>query len=225
MAKPKTKRNGQAIRGTFKTYGHGNGFEKSPDKVRDLYQGIGHFRPNSISPAAFKKTYEIWENRLASSGFQDIEYKNPNMDGRVQAYFRVNGSTATISNSFDASRQRYYELAREFNETFNFKGAFKRRASFYQYIWHLHLNGVSSRSGSKFFAGKKPTVNHTYTEVNFPPVHLRQIISNWSINKHTNIMLDLFFNWLDVEHGIKNARNTLARAIARKNRTGSYEPK
>lgn len=191
-------------------------------------QGIGYFRPVSISPSAFKKTYEIWESKLRASGFHDIETRNANQTGRVSTFFAQNGSSASFESVYDPSREHYYELARQFYQLFIdksnamardvrekypqfvFQNIFKRKTSLYAYLFYLHMNGVTYRMAKLFLNGKRPKVNIHWKDVELPSYSIRQERSTYWHHTHGQKALLVFYAWLKEAHNI-DARNTHER--------------
>lgn len=193
-------------------------------------QGMGYFRPANLPLSQFKKTMKVWEAKLLSSGFQDIEYRNPNQTGTFDSYFRLNGSSHTFESIYNPSVEEYYRLAREFynyyvdkdanihRETraispqYDFAKLFKRRPALYRYLFILHMHSVPYRQAQLFLRGEKPKRNHNWSEVKAPHSRVKQVRSVFWLHSHTAKALAPFFLWLQTVHGI-DATNTYQRKM------------
>lgn len=184
--------------------------------------GIGYAPlPENVSITEFKNLYREWEQKLADSGFEDIEYRSGQHTGKFLPYFKRNGSTATFQRLYDPSTEEYYALTRSFESYMNKRAWFvegdkqtcRTRWSYYfnkdrlmyKTLWHLHTEGVPYRAVAKAFGGVQ--THWTKNCKPIPPSVARKRSVFWA-HTHTHRILVLFWQWAQTQGYDKPNQNT-----------------
>lgn len=175
-------------------------YNKVPDKApfdpdNQKHQlGSGYFLPKSVPKAAFISLLKTWEDKLAKSGFKDIEYRDEN--GKVLTFFRDYTSAANTHKLYKPETETYYMYAREFYQTFNWYHHFDaKNAPIHRLIFYFFSEGVSYRKILKILQGTPPS-KLTSAPYRVPP----KVIGKYSIffvHSRNQKSLEFFKSWLD----------------------------
>ncbi len=190
---------------------------KYKTKRTKFEQGSGYALdalPTGLSYSEFKKLYTHWENQLAESGFQDIEYRSPSHTGHFTPFFRQNGSSATFMRAYDPAKEEYYALTRSFSAYMNeypypnsncnrWAAAFRGQSAVYKLLWYYHLEGVPYRGVAKAFSGLDFKWSSKVDKV---PLRLQKPRSVFWAHQHTHKVLDLFWKWVKANYGFDDPR-------------------
>lgn len=87
------------------------------------------------APQTFKQLQAEWYQKIANSGFQEIEQPDGNLKLWASTFFKVRYQ----ENVFRA-KEEYYRLAGQFLNDYKFESKFEHR------VWELHTEGVSIRN-------------------------------------------------------------------------------
>ena len=99
------------------------------------------------------KLKALWDEKLKTSGFIDIE----NSDGSLKP--GVHAWTRKKAEADKDNREMYYRIAAEFLHTYTFKSSVARR------IWEAHANGKSIRHIAHSLKLKTYLVHRTVTQL------------------------------------------------------------
>jgi hypothetical protein len=116
--------------------------------------GMGYFKPNSMPASQFHQTVSEWTDKLAQSGFNDIEMPSYGTPGAVMPYFKSNGDFQVGNLLHDPTSEAYYRLARLWLHDCNWRAKFYGQAALYRFIWSCVSEGVPYRSIVKALAGQ-----------------------------------------------------------------------
>jgi hypothetical protein len=125
-------------------------------------QGIGYFKPSSLTSTEFRNLYKEWEEKLAQSGFIDIETKEKNQSGHFNPYFKSNGSTATFQCYYNEQTELYYTLTAYFLQEFNWHKHYRSEVKLFKYLFYLHSEAVSYRAMASIMAGKELPIGYSH---------------------------------------------------------------
>jgi hypothetical protein len=167
-----------------------------PDKRRRkrLEMGIGYIKPKSMSQSSFTSTIKKWRQKLAQSGFNDIESHTTSYNGRVIPHFTDMKSSGAFGRVMNAETQRYYELARSFTHHYDFKIISKKDEKLLKFIWHHYSEGISIRSICKVLAGETVKRSHASNSLKVPR-SLKQKRGVWWVHHQIHRVMPHFETW------------------------------
>lgn len=87
----------------------------------------------------FKTLQELWDKKLARSGFVDIEDRSERLKMASSVQFNPNDNRRGQNTTYWASKEAYYHMANQFLYNHDFKDNKER------IIWEYHANGLSVR--------------------------------------------------------------------------------
>jgi hypothetical protein len=156
--------------------------------------GIGFVKPPNMTNTELAELVSIWREKLADSGFKDIEIHVPGASGKVIPFFSYGGSAADISRLYDPFVAEYYNLCRSFSTTFDFAKHFKSAAKLNRYIWDLHTEGVPHRHIKDALEGK--TLKYPYQNyVKKLPKTIKGIYPLSFVSKSIKNLTQAFNKW------------------------------
>jgi hypothetical protein len=143
--------------------------------------------------ADFNRLTQLWQDKLAKSGFKDIEYRMPN--GKTLTYFRNDSSYATAMR-YRPETAEFYRLATIFYHEFMFYRHFKLKdAAINRQIFRLFIAGLSYRKIVKALQGAKARdLNADFFAV---PKRLKQKRSIYFVHTRNLKTLAFFQQWKD----------------------------
>lgn len=164
---------------------------RKPINVNEL--GMGYTRPKSMPVSEFNKTIKEWRDKLAKSGFHDIELHDSGYKGKVLPYFASGKNAFSTPMTYDFAAEQYYALARSFTHAFQWQ-FFEDKAALYRYLWSMYSEGVPYRQMLKALAGDKVKRVHA---PNCPKPHrtYKQKRGIWWMHKQIHIILTQFRQW------------------------------
>jgi hypothetical protein len=170
----------------------------------------------------FHKIYAEWEEKLAQSGFVDIEIKCKDKSGRFNPTFAVGQTSATTSNHYSPITAFYYTACDHFITDFNWVKHFKGRVLLYKYLFYLHSEAVSYRVMALLLQGKNPPKQ--WKHVRKPSKTVQQVRSIYYISHIIHQILPHFHKYLKQNHNVEAKRSRLfdekSRASLKRKRFG-----
>lgn len=116
--------------------------------------GMGYFKPNSMPASTFSQIISKWTDKLAQSGFNDIEMPSYGTPGAVMPYFKSNGDFQVGNLLHDPAAEAYYRLARIYLHECNWRAKYQGSCNVYKFIWACVSEAVPYRSIVEALAGR-----------------------------------------------------------------------
>lgn len=174
----------------------------------DIYTklGNGYFIPNSMPIPTFRKLYAEWEQKLAQSGFIDIEYRTYNHTGKVLPILK--GENA-FPLPHKADQEDYFRYARRFYRVANWNRLFIKYPALYKYIFYAHSEGASFRDIMRLIRGEP--VKYKRLKLRKPMKRIRMQCSVYKIHGLFTEANKVFLAWVEKKYGLK-LQNTYMHA-------------
>lgn len=136
-------------KGRKKQNPHGMSLGSSEDKK--FNQGNGYYLPAGVTVNQWRALKKKWDEKLANSGFVDIEYFSPAMDGKFSPYFgkrigrSISRNSADLLKTWSWDKEEYYRFASVFMHHFDWQSLGKTIPPLERLkkIWELHCEGFS----------------------------------------------------------------------------------
>ena len=126
-------------------------------KAKVSASSINYIIPKDTTRQQFTALYKLWNDKLAKSGFNDIEHFVLDANSIQNTYFRPSNSGFGDSHSFgtriDAATADYYNMCQNFLTNANWRKLFRKhfkaapyfRAGVFRFIFACHVEGFSYR--------------------------------------------------------------------------------
>lgn len=151
----------------------------------------------------FDKLRRVWNEKLAASGFEDIEFSNERPESQLWSLFAGGSSSTALGlrqHDDGTFKQEYFILATHFLNNADFRKLFGTKGGLYKYIWHLHSEGVSMRNIARLLAGSRK-VRKELQNMKLPYIrtYLRRTHSVFWVHTHIHIIRAEFLKYAKAE--------------------------